>query len=99
MTKRTSVWLALLLAGAVTLSAIPAGAEEPFFKARLGDTNYCYMKFPKIRESTLFTDKPELKSPSEGDLVYFHGPCDYDPLGKEEVTRQRNRRVATFSDS
>jgi len=50
---------------------------------------YCHLKFPTIREDTLFSDRPELKDPSDGDIRDFYGPCDYDPLGKEEVLRQR----------
>jgi len=50
---------------------------------------YCHLKFPTIREDTLFSGHPELKDPSDGDIHDFYGPCDYDPLGKEEVLRQR----------
>jgi hypothetical protein len=50
---------------------------------------YCHLKFPTIREDTLFSGHPELKDPSDGDIRDFYGPCDYDPLGKEEVLRQR----------
>jgi hypothetical protein len=50
---------------------------------------YCHLKFPAISEDTLFSDRPVLKSPSEGDIRDFYGPCDYDPLSKEEVSRQR----------
>ena len=50
---------------------------------------YCHLKFPAISEETLFSDHPVLKSPSEGDIRDFYGPCDYDPLGQEEIRRQR----------
>jgi hypothetical protein len=50
---------------------------------------YCHLKFPAIREDTLYTDRPVLKDPRDGDLIDFYGPCDYDPLGKEAVLRQR----------
>ena len=50
---------------------------------------YCHLKFPAISEETLFSDRPVLKSPSDGDIRDFYGPCDYDPLGKEEIRRQR----------
>jgi hypothetical protein len=51
--------------------------------------NYCQLWFPAIREDTLFTSRPRLKDPAEGDLIFMRGPCDYDPLGSEEVQRQR----------
>ena len=28
-----------------------------------------------------------------GDIIDFYGPCDYDPLGKEAVLRQRAELV------
>jgi hypothetical protein len=49
----------------------------------------CHLKFPAIREDTLFGNNPILKDPSEGDLIDFHGPCDHDPLGQAEILRQR----------
>jgi len=49
----------------------------------------CHLKFPAIREDTLFSDSPRLKDPSEGDIIDFYGPCNHDPLGKAEVARQR----------
>jgi hypothetical protein len=30
-----------------------------------------------------------LKDPIEGDIIDFYGPCDYDPLGRAEVLRQK----------
>jgi hypothetical protein len=51
--------------------------------------NSCYLKFPAIREETLYWDRPVLKDSTDGDIIDFYGPCDYDPLGKESVARQR----------
>jgi hypothetical protein len=52
-------------------------------------TNYCRLRFPAIREDTLYSSRPQLKDPKDGDIVDFYGPCDYDPLGVEQVRRQR----------
>jgi hypothetical protein len=30
-----------------------------------------------------------MKDPKEGDIVDYYGSCDHDPLGKDEVLRQR----------
>src|SRR5262245_37006791 len=51
--------------------------------------SYCHLKFPAIREDTLFSDRPVLKDASEGDIIDFYGPCDYDPLGRESILRQQ----------
>jgi hypothetical protein len=50
---------------------------------------FCNLKFPAIQEETLTSDRPVLKDPSEGDIIDFYGPCDHDPLGQEEVQRQK----------
>jgi ABC-type uncharacterized transport system substrate-binding protein len=44
---------------------------------------------PAIREDTLYSSRPQLKNPKDGDLIDFYGPCDYDPLGFEQIRRQR----------
>ena len=49
----------------------------------------CHLKFPAISEATLFSDHPVLKDPSDGDMIDFYGPCDYDPLGWASVLQQR----------
>jgi hypothetical protein len=52
-------------------------------------SNYCRLWFPAIREDTLFSSQPRLKGPNDGDIIFLYGPCDYDPLGSEEIQRQR----------
>ncbi|HEV8720493.1 MAG TPA: hypothetical protein VGW77_07610 [Candidatus Binatia bacterium] len=77
--------------GAMTLSAGPVWAAEGIiYKAAAPSGDYCHLKFPAIQENTLSSDRPVLKDPRDGDIVDFYGPCDHDPLGKEEVLRQRD---------
>jgi hypothetical protein len=54
--------------------------------------SYCHLRFPAIRVSTLDSKKPQLKPASSNDIVDFYGPCDYNPVGKEEVERQKEWR-------
>jgi hypothetical protein len=87
--KLQYLFLIPLLAGALS-SSLPAwAAENVIYKKAVGAGNYCHLKFPAIQKRTLYSDRPELKNASEGDIVDFYGPCDYDPLGREEVMRQR----------
>jgi hypothetical protein len=65
------------------------GAEGVIRRVPVPGTNYCRLRFPAIREDTLFSGRPVLKDPSDADIIDFYGRCDYDPLGKEEVARQR----------
>ena len=66
-----------------------SGAEGVIYKASDSAGTYCHLKFPAITRNTLFSDRPVLKDPSEGDIRDFYGRCDYDPLGAEEIRRQR----------
>lgn len=66
------------------------GAEDFISKVPDSTGKYCHLRFPAIREESLFWDRPVLKDPSEGDIIDFYGPCDHDPLGRDEVRRQRD---------
>lgn len=81
----------LLLVETLASSAEPVWAAEGVISKVVADpsTNYCHLKFPAIREETLYWDRPVLKDASEGDIIDFYGPCGHDPLGKEEILRQR----------
>jgi hypothetical protein len=65
------------------------GAEGVMSRVSMPESKYCHLRFPAIREETLSWARPVLKDPSDGDIVDFYGPCDYDPLGKEQVARQK----------
>jgi len=94
---------ATVLAYSLMAGSSAAQAAQGIISRSPDGSGFCHLRFPAIREETLFTERPVLKDASEGDIVDFYGPCDYDPLGKEEVrrqrsdiTRERNRR---FGDS
>lgn len=46
----------------------------------------CHLRFPAISRSTLGTDHPQLAQ--SGDMIDYYGPCDHDPLSKDEVEKQ-----------
>jgi hypothetical protein len=81
----------LFLTGSLVVlcSSVLWAAEGIISKAPDSSGIYCNLKFPAIKEDTLTSDRPQLKDPSEGDIVDFYGPCDHDPVGKEEVQRQK----------
>ena len=83
-------WIGMML----LTSAQVWGAEGVISSVPDAAGKYCYLKFPAIQESTLYWDRPVLKSPTSGDIVGYYGACEYDPLGKEEIFRQR----AQFQD-
>ena len=80
----------LVLTGTTVLfSSVLWAAEGIIYKNPDATGTYCHLKFPAIREDTLSWDRPVLKDPSEGDIIDFYGPCDHDPLGREQVLRQK----------
>jgi hypothetical protein len=87
MNKR--ILLTLLLIGSVSGLAPLWAAQGIIYRSAAPSDSYCHLKFPAIRENTLFSGRPVLKDASDGDIVDFYGPCDYDPLGQQEVMRQR----------
>lgn len=94
--------LFLLLSSASGLHSARGGVDGIISKVvAIPGSNYCHLRFAAINEDTLFRDRPVLKDPSEGDIIDFYGPCDYDPLGKAEIERQRAelwRRLLMDSD-
>jgi len=92
--RKTEYLLAVLFSVTVSAcSAAPASRAEEAVIAKVADPSgtYCHLKFPAIKKETLYWDRPVLTDPSEGDIIDFYGPCDYDPLGKDEVLRQRRQ--------
>ncbi len=94
--------LFLLLSSASELNSAPVDVDGIISKVvAIPGSNYCHLRFTAINEDTLFRDRPVLKDPSEGDIIDFYGPCDYDPLGKAEIESQRAalwRRLLQDSD-
>ena len=89
MKTRTSLFAALLLVGGIGASDAFGAAEGVISNAVLTPGSYCHLTFPAIREDTLSWDRPVLKDASDGDIIDFYGACDHDPLGEEEIARQK----------
>jgi hypothetical protein len=101
--KRIQLCLSLLLLAGVmgyTPIAIAASAPAPHQPkgvkpgvigavALNRDGTYCHLRFPAIRPSTLTSAKPTLKPANSKDIIDYYGPCDHDPVGKEEVQNQK----------
>jgi hypothetical protein len=64
-------------------------ADGVISEQELTPDSYCHLKFPAIREETLAGDHQVLKVPNDGNLIDFYGPCDEDPVGKDQVYEQR----------
>jgi hypothetical protein len=99
MMKLQKLTLAAVLSVGVlgTNVLLAEAADGILHKVQAGNTNYCHLKFPAIREDTLHMDRPVLQSSSTGDVVDFYGPCDYDPTGKAALQAQRIEKSRRFN--
>jgi len=98
--KRIQLFLSLLLLlGVVGYAPIAASAQAQVKGVKPGviaamplnkEGTFCHLRFPAIQGRTLGTDKPQLKPATTGDIVDYYGPCDHDPLGKEEIASQKS---------
>ena len=93
MTPRRSLRTILFVTGAgLVLAGAAWSAESGISKTPDATGRFCHLKFPAIREDTLYSDRPMLKDAGSGDIVDIYAPCDYDPLGKDEFARQQAHR-------
>ena len=102
--KRIQLSLSMmLLAGVMCYTPIAALAQSPHQPkgvkpgvlgavALNKEGTYCHLRFPAIRPSTITTAKPTLKPATTNDIIDFYGACDYDPVGKEQVIKQKQLR-------
>lgn len=97
MKTRRLLLSALGLAGAFALSITPVWAKHGVLsKVQAGQTNYCHLHFPAMREETLSWSSPVLKDASTGDIIHMYGPCDYDPHGKDAIEAQKRDEQRRF---
>jgi hypothetical protein len=64
-------------------------ADDIISKVPDASGSSCYLTFPAIKESTLYWPRPVLKDPASGDIISYYGDCNHDPLGPQEIRRQR----------
>ena len=98
--KRIQLFLSLLLLlGVVGYAPIAASAQAQVKGVKPGviaamplnkEATFCHLRFPAVVTKTLGTDKPQLKPATSGDIIDYYGPCDHDPLGKDEIASQRS---------
>ena len=99
MKKNITLITNLLLSSTLFWGVPMASGQETTVKVPADTTSYCHMKFPPIREDTLFSANPVLDE-SAGNIIDFYGPCEHDPLGKDEIRVQRDLLLrGSLSDS
>ena len=86
-----------MLSSTFFAGVLSVGAQEEIVRVPADTTIYCHMKFPPIREDTLFSVDPLLNE-SAGNIIDFYGSCDHDPLGADEVRMQRDLLLRSFDN-
>jgi hypothetical protein len=82
---------------AAMLLASSLGASNAFAADDVTAGNYCHMKFPAIAEESEVTANPVLQeNPSTGEIIDFYGPCNTNPVGRDQVQHQRNDLVQNW---
>jgi hypothetical protein len=79
-----------LMAAATLASGVGPvlGADGILLKVPAESGDYCHLKFPAIDPNTLGSRHPRLENPAGAEIIDYYGPCDHDPLGKDEVQSQ-----------
>ena len=85
----------MTLTAALGLSSVSTRAETAISNDVFSNGSYCHTKFESIHEGTLASSEPVLKDVD--DIVDFYGPCNHDPLGKEEIQAQRIEEQHRFT--
>ena len=85
----------VVLVGALSGSAF---AVEPLLKEEAGD-GYCHMKFPAVRQKTLSSDNPQLKSDATGDVIDLYGDCNESPTSNDQIVKQKRNEQFMFGRS
>ena len=85
----TSLLAAVLFTGSLGAINTAMSADGIIYKQELTPGSYCHLKFPAIREETLASNYPVLKDSTSGDVIDFYGPCDENPVGKDQVQEQK----------
>jgi hypothetical protein len=92
MKIKTSLVAALLLVVNLAGSAMAATEvflfEEEVIKV-VTPESYCHMQFPAITDDSLSSDRPILKSATDGDIIDYYGSCDETPLGTDQIWQQK----------
>ena len=89
-----TVLYGFIMASTLAVGLAQARAQDGIMsKTDETQVNYCHLKFPAIDPSTLGSDNPRLQDPQTGDIIDYYGPCDHDPLGKDEVESQEQDQL------
>ena len=97
MKKTLSLLSNLLLSSTLFWGVPTVGGEEIgtgdalAIRVPADTSSYCQMKFPPTREDALSWER-SLLNENAGHIIVLYGPCDYDPLGRDEIRAQRALR-------
>ena len=89
--KKSSILFNMLLSSTLFWGVPSVEADEMILSVPADTVPYCNLKFPAMREETLSWDRPLFDGASN--TIDFYGPCDHDPLGRDEIRAQRRTHI------
>ena len=93
MKRFTATLSAVVLVGSMAGSALAAGEDQA---KNEGSEQECHLKFPAIRQRTLSSDSPQVKSSTTGDVIDFYGSCDESPTSANQILQQKHDEEFRF---
>ena len=90
----TSFLAALLLTGALGAINTAMAADGVVSKDELAPDSYCHEKFPRCGRA--LTTMTALKNSSPATVIDFYGPCNENPIGKDQDQAQNSKTSIDF---
>lgn len=87
MKRSISLLGTLILSTTLFWGVSAVEADEILYKVSADATSYCNLRFPTMLDASLSWERPVL-DPNSGNIVAFYGPCDHDPVGRDEIRAQ-----------
>jgi hypothetical protein len=87
---------AMVLVGSLAGSVF---AQDGVIEKEDAAEGYCHMKFPAIRQRTLSSDNPQVKSKTTGDVIDFYGDCNESPTSADQVLEQKHQETFMYTNN
>jgi hypothetical protein len=101
--KETKMKSKRLFLAAVLFTSLTGGAlsnaiaqDGVISKDELATGSYCHEKFPPMTTQTLDSNDPTLNN--SGTIIDFYGPCDENPVGKDQIQEQKLEEQHRFAN-
>lgn len=92
----TSFLAAVLFTGTLGSINTAMAADGVISKDELATDSYCHEKFHAMTRQSLDADNPVINN--SGAVIDFYGPCDENPVGKDQIQDQELEAQHRFTN-